>query len=254
MPAINFICTEHYFIIVLIITNNKELLRRDLTPQSILVTKRAYSVPFTTASTLTLWRKSSKHHGCQNHPRRKRDSAPTLSRQSRSQARLRRRWMGPGIPGACRCSLAAAKGHCRRCSPLTCPAAWPAAGPRHARAYSPRDGSATPRPPLGQIRDKWTQTCERRAYTGCSRRRSVRRPPGLLCPLLGVRTDGNTTRSTTTLELAQCRFTLLSGCWLAGLTVHARTWSRGTVGSDINAPADGWWASASAFLPPPSYM
>lgn len=190
------------------------------------ITKRVNSVLFTTASTLTCaQRRSSTHHGCRNPPRRKRDSAQIRSRQSRSWARQWRRWMGLGTPGACRCSLAAAKNRCCRCCLLKFPAAWPAAGPRHAEAYSPGGGSATPRPPLGQIPDKWTQKCERRAYTGCSRRRNARRPLGLPSQLLEGRRDGNRLWLTT-VKLAKRQLSLLCGHWLVGPTTHMYACSR----------------------------
>lgn len=139
-----------------------------------------------------LTRKSSTHRGCRIPLRKKRDSAPTRYRPNRSRGHRWRRWTGPGTPGTCTRTRTGTTGRCCRGYLSACPAASPAAGPRRSGAYSPGGGSAAPRPPWGRCRDRWTRTCARRACTGCSRRRSARRPPGSRRPLL--RRDGQTSR------------------------------------------------------------
>lgn len=146
-------------------------------------------------STLTwsrLRKASSTHPGCQPPLKRKRGFALSLSRPGQSRGHRWRWWRGPGTPGPSTCSLTGTK--CCYC-PGTLPprpAASPAGGPRHSGACSPGGGSTAPRRLLGRCPDSWTQKCGRRAYTGCSQRRSARRPPGSRRPLLWKE---NTTRT-----------------------------------------------------------
>lgn len=176
-----------------------------------------HDIPFnlsTMVSTLIcreLTRKSSTHRGCRIPLRKKRDSVPTRSRPSRSKGHRWRRWTGQETPGTCTRSRTGTTGRCCRGYLSACPAASPGAGPRRSGAYSPGGGSAAPRPPWGRCRDRWTRTCERRACTGCSRRRSARRPPGSRHPLLGR--DGQTSRLA--LKLSTATVTVHSD-WLPG--------------------------------------
>ncbi len=155
-------------------------------------------------STLTwskIRRASSAHLGCQPPLRRKHGFAPSPSHPGQSRGHRWRWWRGPGTPEACTCSPAGTKCCYRRGSLPPRPAASPGGGPRRSGACSPGGGSAAPRLPSGQFPDSWTRKCARRAYTGCSLRRTAHRPPGSRRPPL--RRDN--TKRPLALKLAQLR-------------------------------------------------
>ena len=143
----------------------------------------------TMASTLTWsnkWQASSTHPGCQPPLLKKHDSAPSLwSHPGRSRGHQRRWSRGPGTPGPSTCSQTGTKCCCYcRDSLTSCPAASRGGGPRRSGACSPGGGSTALRLLLDQSLGSWTQKCARRAYTGCSLRRTAHKPPGSRRPLL----------------------------------------------------------------------
>lgn len=139
------------------------------------------------ASTL-IWSKLKKagstYLGCQPPLKKKHDFALSLSHPGQSRGHRWRWWRVLGTPEPCTCSHSGTKCcYCRGTLP-PCPAASPGGGPRRSGACSPGGGSTAPRLLSGQYRDSWTQKCARRAYTGCSRPQTARRPPGSRRPLL----------------------------------------------------------------------
>lgn len=184
------------------------------------------------ASTLTwskLRRASSTHPGCQPPLKKKHGFAPSPSHPGQNRGHRWRWWRGPATPEACTCSQAGTKCCCCRGSLPPCPATSPGGGPRRSGACSPGGGSTAPRLLLGRFRDSWTQKCARRAYTGCSPRRTAHRPPGSRRPPL--RRDQ--TKQPLAQKLAKLhhkRSVTNSVLWLAEprYKMHTRTCGRST--------------------------